>query len=192
VGNEVNTGEHNCVLALVSVGLAVYAYTEHREVAYLTLRADHLERRITQLESGSQVAYLTLRADALEERINELEANTPLDDLALRQVMRNSQVDYLALRRRTDALEERIEAPPEPTAVAEPLPAASGSEPMVYTDQQILESRDQGPYRPECAGVRARAMTVPTWLRGDFFEVFGCATVEDRLDQLERQQKWGE
>jgi hypothetical protein len=103
------------LLALVSVGLAVYAYTEHREVAYVTLRAD--------------------------------------------------------------ALEKRIEAPPEPTAVAEPLPAASGSEPVVYTDQQILESRDQGPYRPECVTARSRSMQVPDWMRTSFLDSFGCATV---------------
>jgi hypothetical protein len=66
------------LLALVSVGLAVYAYTEHPQVDYLTLRADHLERRI-----------------------NELEATTPLDNQALRQVLRNRQVDSLALQRRT-------------------------------------------------------------------------------------------
>jgi hypothetical protein len=40
------------LLALVSLGLVVYTYTEHREVAYLTLRADYLENRIIELEAG--------------------------------------------------------------------------------------------------------------------------------------------
>jgi hypothetical protein len=39
------------LLVVVSAGLAVYAYTEHREVSYLTLRTDHLESRINELES---------------------------------------------------------------------------------------------------------------------------------------------
>jgi len=43
------------LLALVSVGVAVYAYAEHREVAYLTLRADYLESRITELESAPSI-----------------------------------------------------------------------------------------------------------------------------------------
>jgi hypothetical protein len=172
------------LLALVSVGLAVYAYTEHREVAYLTLRADHLERRITQLEPGSSVAYLTLRADALEERINKLEDNTSRISQLERQVNSgagpapevNSWGETTPEERR--AIREKI------------LEHGKQPPPVVYTDQQIIDSRDQGPNRPECAGVRARAMQVPTWLRAGLHDLFGCATVEDRLDELERQQKW--
>ena len=43
------------LLALVSLGLVVYTYTKHREVTYLTLRADYLEDRIIALESAPSV-----------------------------------------------------------------------------------------------------------------------------------------
>jgi hypothetical protein len=86
------------------------------------------------------------------------------------------------------------EATPEPTptpAVAESFPNPSGSEPVVYTDHQIFDSRAQGPNRPECATVRAKKlMTVPTWMRSGLLVVYGCATaVEAQLYELERQQQ---
>jgi hypothetical protein len=45
------------LLALVSLGLVVYAQTEHREVAYLTLRAGYLENRIIDLETSLRAAH---------------------------------------------------------------------------------------------------------------------------------------
>jgi uncharacterized coiled-coil protein SlyX len=56
---KVLVGAAIVVLALASLGLAVYAYAEHREVAYLTLRADYLESRITELESAPSVEART-------------------------------------------------------------------------------------------------------------------------------------
>ena len=65
------------LLALVSVGLAVYAYNEHREVANLTLRADHLERRINEIEANAGLAEGE-EVERLEGRVAELEKRTEL------------------------------------------------------------------------------------------------------------------
>jgi hypothetical protein len=230
------------LLALVSVGLAVYAYTEHRQVAYLILRADALEARINELDGH------TPRIAQLEQQVNSEDGPTPeeravpaptpvppgpsanpgqvfsREELIRRLGHRPMTPDEAARALGLEpapppspstssrfspsglepiTLEElnrnraELGLPPlkelpdvaEPTAVVEATPEPAPP-PMVYTDQQIIDSRDQGPNRPECAGVRARAMQVPTWLRTSFFDVFGCATVEDRLDQLELEQRW--
>jgi hypothetical protein len=83
---------------------------------------------------------------------------------------------------------------PEPAAVTETPPSASGSEPapppVAYTDQQIFDTRDQGTNRPECVGVRARAMQLPTWMRSGLPVVFGCASaVETQIWEMEKQQQ---
>jgi tRNA U34 5-carboxymethylaminomethyl modifying enzyme MnmG/GidA len=69
---KVLLGSTIVLLALVSVGLAVYAYNEHREVAYLTLRADHLERRINEIEANAGMAEGE-EVERLEARVRDLE-----------------------------------------------------------------------------------------------------------------------
>jgi hypothetical protein len=61
--------------------------------------------------------------------------------------------------------------------------------PVPYTDQQLYETRAEGPSRPGCAGLRPRAGQLPAWLHASFLGAFGCATAEDRLNQLELQQR---
>jgi hypothetical protein len=287
------------LLALVSVGLAVYAYTEHRQVAYLTLRADHLERRINEIEAdagmveGEEVAYLILRADHLERRINELEvadgmveaeglAQTeeptptpeptavaePAGDTnqqleaagsqwseqdAIRVVQREfwsslngcgeyperecylrdpvlkaihydlEQTPNRLIGSYIQRLVERVSANDtqwsavyegeqsrwhvevvatnltgtlpfyvdERTGIVEGGLSVAKPEPVFYTDQQIFDTKAKGPNRPECAFVKQqKAPTVPLWMLGDLLDIYGCATAEDRLDALEREQKW--
>jgi hypothetical protein len=50
------------LLALVG-GAVVYAYNKHVEVSYLALRADHLERRIMQLESARSAGVEATTSD---------------------------------------------------------------------------------------------------------------------------------
>jgi hypothetical protein len=201
--------------------LAVYAYTEHREVAYLTLRVDHLERRITEEERAvpaptpvppgpsanpgqvfsreeliRRLGHRPMTPDEAARALGLEPAPPPspstssrfspsgLEPITLEELNRNrAELGLPPLKELLDVA--------EPTAVVEATPEPAPP-PMVYTDQQIFDSRDQGPNRPECAGVRARAMQVPTWLRAkaSLLEIFGCATVEDRLDQLELEQRW--
>ena len=171
------------LLALGSVGLAVFAYTEHREVAYLTLRADHLESRITELESATSAPVSSWARPTPEER-NEL-------------------------RRRLD-LPPREWETPTPTAVAEPLlrgndlrhalgleplPNPSGSGSVVYTDEQLYETPGEGPNRINCPDPNER--TGPNgnyrpWWYASLVEAMReaghCVTVEERLDRLERER----
>jgi hypothetical protein len=60
-------------LALVG-GAVVYAYGKHVEVIYLTLRADHLEKRIIKLETEG-LRDVDGRA-VLEEQVAQLEQQT--------------------------------------------------------------------------------------------------------------------
>jgi hypothetical protein len=78
--------------------------------------------------------------------------------------------------------EHRIDREVAQRAVATPETAA-------YTDQQLYESRAEGPNRPECEVVRQRAArNVPTWLELNFISAFGCLTpVEERIRKLENQ-----
>jgi hypothetical protein len=59
------------VLLVVVGGAMAYAYNKHIEVSYLTMRADNLERRITQLESASSTG---ISAEVDQE--SETEAST--------------------------------------------------------------------------------------------------------------------
>ena len=78
--------------------------------------------------------------------------------------------------------EHRIDREVAQRAVATPETAA-------YTDQQLYESREEGPNRPGCDAIRARAArNVPTWLELNFISAFGCLTpVEERIRKLENQ-----
>jgi hypothetical protein len=99
---------------------------------------------------------------------------------------------------------------PEPAAVAETPPAASGSEPaptpMIYTYQQIYDTQAYGPNRPECTFFRqhvlasepydgstwaARPETSHTLSEQEYWiRQYGCTTIEERLNELEQAQKW--
>ncbi|HZA24637.1 MAG TPA: hypothetical protein VFA32_18910 [Dehalococcoidia bacterium] len=55
-----------------------------------------------------------------------------------------------------------------------------------YSDQELYESREEEPNRPEC-GTRVPGQIRPWWYI-NFLKAIGCATVEDRLDALERER----
>jgi hypothetical protein len=164
------------LLALVSVGLAVYAYTEHREVAYLILRADALEARINELDGH------TPRIAQLEQQVNSAEAS--------RQVATPEE----------RAVPEPTPGPPEVTtwgattpeerhAIREAILGHRQQKFAPYTDQQLYETRAEGPTRPGCEALRQRAArNVPTWMELNFIGAFGCLTpTEERLRKLENQ-----
>ena len=70
--------------------------------------------------------------------------------------------------------------------------SATSPGPVSYTDQELLESRDQGPNRPGCDAIRARAArNVPNWLELNFISAFGCLTpTEERIRKLENQAQF--
>jgi hypothetical protein len=196
------------LLALVSAGLAVFAYTAHREVAYLTLRADHLESRINELEAPhSTVDNLEADTDASaampslspEERAKLEETNRIRKD--------NHGLDPMT-EREYRALHPSASTPTPttdhqrsswyqsfvtPTPTPEPVEPTPTPEPVVYTDQELYDSREEGPNRPNCPDPNERIAPDgsyrPWWYTGfveAMIEAGACVTVEERLDGLER------
>ena len=120
------------LLALVSAELAVFAYTEHREVAYLTLRADPLERRINDLKWDLLAASKAAEVDAANEAYR-------------RRWPALSGAERTPTPEEIQAANEEYRRRQQSTSTPTPTPG-----PVAYTDQELLESRDQGPNRPEC------------------------------------------
>jgi hypothetical protein len=227
------------LLVFVTLGLGIYAYTQHRDVAYLTLRADYLEDRIAKLESGSTVVInkvveleprvaelddqgvptenqhgdadastttevITLSDDESDasdpnltlEEINRWRAQYGLPPRTLEEVNRQRAQYGQPLLQETPDLAEpdsmlndfianRIEREEAHRQVAPPPTPG----PVVYTYRELYESREEGPDRPECEVVRQHAaLTLPGWAHTNFLGAFGCATVEDRLRELERER----
>jgi hypothetical protein len=196
------------LLALVAVGLAVFAYTGHREVVYLTLRADHLERRINEVEARhSTVDNLEADADASATTqvtaLSEDGGTASTSVLTLEEINRRRAKFGLPPRTLEEQNRYFAEAgkPPlkETPGLAEPdsirndfmanrIEREETQRQTAYSDQELYESRAEGPNRPECEVVRQRAMRLASWLRINFLNAFGCATVEDRLEALERER----
>jgi phosphopantetheine adenylyltransferase len=190
VGDEDYTGATIGLLALVVAGLAVFGYTKHREVAYLTLRADHLERRINELESELSI-------------VNKAHEETGQDPESVIYPPTSQEKPSWALSiEETNAWRRERGLPPlEPVTTLEHLRSSSEQststptpipEPVVYTYEELYESREEGPNRPECEPLRqleARGYSVRPWWYTNFLAAFNCATVEDRLNELERGQR---
>jgi hypothetical protein len=146
------------LLALVSLGLAIYSYTEHREVAYLTLRTDYLEDRITKLESGSSVVIN--KVGELEARVDEpdnqgvptenqssaVDASTAPEVITLggdgsRASAPNLTLEEINRRRAVYGLPPRtLEEVNRQRAQYGQPPLKETPGPVVYNDQELYES----------------------------------------------------
>ena len=121
------------------------------------------------------------------DRVQELEAQ--LADLEKQGASQNSAQGKPSIEEINRIRAERYGLPHLEITASTPTPIPG---PVSYTDQELLESRDQGPNRPGCDAIRARAArNVPNWMELNFISAFGCLTpVEERIRKLENQSMY--
>ena len=132
------------------------------------------------------------------DRVQELEAQ--LADLEEQGASQNSAQEKpswaLSIEETNAWRRERGLSPLEPVTTLEHLRSSSEQStvtttptpgPVSYTYQELYESREEGPIRPEC-GTRVPGQIRPWWYI-NFLKAIGCATVEGRLNELERGQR---
>jgi hypothetical protein len=137
------------------------------------------------------------------DRVQELEAQ--LADLEEQGASQNSAQEKpswaLSIEETNAWRRERGLSPLEPVTTLEHLRSSSEQStvtttpipgPVSYTDQELLETKDQGPDCPGCDAIRARAArNLPNWMELGFISAFGCLTpVEERIRKLENQSMY--